>query len=314
MMLRSGFIVLWITALWLMSFNSVASPSVRQISHAVQSDCVYSGHNCLNQVLAQLAQTPAKTFVWYELTLLRLDSMHVLRQELELFNLTTELVKENSAPPAFLARVYIYHAKLLHAHGQPKQGQHYMQLAMELLDQLQQASPQFLTELRLANLLLYLGDYEQGYRIVRRLENQLQRSHDYVLLYDLYNNLGHFAQALNQPNDHIYYRQQALAAVVQSNHPAFLAQAHYNLARSYYMDRQWQNAEPHFVLAHQHYLPLRDTAMVSLSTMYLAACKFNQEKYRQARELFAQVDPQKVPYSSQPEFKRVQKMIQRQSH
>ncbi|MBU2425328.1 MAG: hypothetical protein KKA56_00460, partial [Gammaproteobacteria bacterium] len=71
-----------------------------------------------------------------------------------------------------------------------------------------------------------------GYQQLRQLETKLIKSRDAVLKYDLYNNLGHFTYYLQRHQDSLHYRQLAINAIRQIDHPHKMAEAHYNLARA----------------------------------------------------------------------------------
>ncbi len=282
---------------------------LQQISDKVQLACRYSGANCLAQVEQQLQHCRPHSLLWYELVLLKLDSMFTLRQEKALLSETTALLSAKDAPPAFRARLYIYHAKLLYLFNDNSQSQLFVQQAITLLDQLQQASPQFVTQLRLANLLLYMQQYDLGYQQLRALESQLHQSRDLGLKYDLYNNLGHFALRLEQREQERFYRQQALEMIMQIDHPAKQAEAHYNLARNYYAASQWQLAQQHFRQAQQGYLQVADLALQNLSALYLAECQYRLGQHQQARNLLRQIRPEWIPVSSMPDYHKISQLF-----
>lgn len=291
--------------------DTLSSPAeqLQQISSKVQQDCNFSGARCLAQVEQQLEQSRQHSLLWYELMLLKLDSMFTLRQEKALLSETTALLSAKDAPPAFRARLYIYHAKLLYLFNDHSQSQLFVQQAIALLDQLQQASPQFVTQLRLANLLLYMQQYDLGYQQLRALEHQLHHSRDLILKYDLYNNLGHFALRLDQREQERFYRQQALAMISQIEHPAKLAEAHYNLARNYYAANHWQLAQQHFRQAQQGYQHIADIALQNLSALYLAECQYRLGQQQQARQLLQQIQPEWIPASSMPDYHKIRQLL-----
>lgn len=292
--------------------DTVSSPAeqLQQISSKVQQACNFSGTRCLAQVELQLEQSRPQSLLWYELMLLKLDSMFTLRQEKALLSETTALLSAKDAPPAFRARLYIYHAKLLYLFNDHSQSQLFVQQAITLLDQLQQASPQFVTQLRLANLLLYMQQYDLGYQQLRALEHQLHHSRDLILKYDLYNNLGHFALRLEQREQERFYRQQALAMISQIEHPAKLAEAHYNLARNYYAASHWLLAQQHFRQAQQGYQHIADIALQNLSALYLAECQYRLGQLQQARQLLQQIQPEWIPASSLPDYQKISQLLQ----
>jgi len=311
----------WLYSGWLLLMLTLAHVSTAQtqpVSPAAKPSlepeifqhCRFSGQRCLQHIDRFLLAADPTSIYGYELMLLKLDSLFVLRRDAELFALTSKLVLKTAAPDAFKARLYIYHAKVLYGMQQKAQANDYLQQATDLLDALQQAMPNPLTQLRLINVKLYSdSDYQTGYQQLLQLEKQLQRSQDAVLKYDLYNNLGHFSHFLQLEQDSLRYRQLALQAIEQMDHPHKVAEAHYNLARVHSFVRQWPQAEQHFAQALWHYSSIHDSTMVNLSLMYLAEAMWWQQKTIAATAIFARLQPAKIPNSSQQFFKRIQRLL-----
>ena len=272
--------------------------------------CRFSGQHCLQQIDRFLLAADPASIYWYELMLLKLDSLFILRRDAELFALTSKLVLKTDVPDSFKARLYIYHAKVLYGMQQKTDASAYLQQATNLLDALNQAMPNPLTQLRLINVKLYSdGDYQSGYRQLLQLEKQLQKSHDAVLKYDLYNNMGHFTNFLQLTRDSLHYRQLALHAIQQIDHPHKLAEAHYNLARAHSFLTQWPEAEKNFANALWLYSSIDDSTMVNLSLMYLAEALWLQQKEAAALAIFDRMQPAKIPKSSQAFLKQIQALI-----
>jgi tetratricopeptide (TPR) repeat protein len=286
-------------------------PSKKQnIEPQIFQHCRFSGQRCLQHIERFLLAADQASIYWYELMLLKLDSLFILMRDDELFALTSKLVLKTDVPDSFKARLYIYHAKVLYGMQQKTEANFYLQQATNLLDALNQAMPNPLTQLRLINVKLYSdGDYQSGYRQLLQLEKQLQKSHDAVLKYDLYNNMGHFTNFLQLTRDSLNYRQLALHAIQQIDHPHKLAEAHYNLARAHSFLTQWPEAEKNFADALWLYSRIDDSTMVNLSLMYLAEALWLQQKEAAAIAILDRMQPAKIPKGSQVSLKRIQALI-----
>ena len=186
----------------------------------------------------------------------------------------------------------------------------YLQQATNLLEALNEAMPNPLTQLRLINVKLYSdGDYQHGYQQLLQLEKRLQKSHDAVLKYDLYNNLGHFSNFLQLMPDSLRYRKLALRAIEQIEHPHKLAEANYNLARTYSFLGQWLEAERYFAEALWYYSSIDDSTMSNLSLMYLAEAMWHQQKSIAATAIFKRLKPAEIPDGSQASFNQIRGLL-----
>ncbi len=286
------------------------SSKTHHIEPQIFQHCRFSGLRCLQHIDRFLLAAEPESIYGYELMLLKLDSLFILRRDTELFALTSKLVLKTDVPDSFKARLYIYHAKVLYGMQQKTAANDYLQQATSLLDALNQAMPNPLTQLRLINVKLYSdGDYQSGYQQLLQLEKQLQKSRDAVLKYDLYNNMGHFTNFLQLDRDSLHYRQLALHAIGKIDHPHKLAEAHYNLARAHSFLTQWPEAEKNFAEALWLYRSIDDSTMVNLSLMYLAEAMWRQHKEPAAIAIFERIHPAKIPDSSQVFLKRIRALI-----
>lgn len=314
--------VRWLYAgCYLLVFSATCSaltevqPSSQQLKKHLEPEifehCRFSGQRCLQHIDRFLAAAHPESIYWYELMLLKLDSLFILMRDAELYAQTSKLVLKNNVPDSFKARLFIYHAKVLYSMNQKSAANDYLSQASSLLEQLHQAIPNPVTQLRLINVKLYSdGDYQSGYTQLRQLEQQLLKSRDAVLKYDLYNNLGHFSHFLQLPEDSLRYRQLALQAIQQIDHPHKMAEAHYNLARAQSSLVLWANAETNFAAAMWFYQRIDDSTMVNLSLMYLAEAMWQQQRTAAATAMFSRLQPAKIPNSSKPALLRIERLLQ----
>jgi tetratricopeptide (TPR) repeat protein len=288
----------------------MAPPAKQNLEPQIFQHCRFSGQHCLQHIDRFLLAADLDSIYWFELMLLKLDSLFVLQRDPELFAFTSKLVLNTNAPDSFKARLYIYHAKVLYGMDQKNSANDYLLQATELLDQLQQAMPNPLTQLRLINVKLYSdGDYQSGYQQLLQLEQQLLKSRDAVLKYDLYNNMGHFTRFMQQNLDSLGYRKLAMQAIEQIDHPHKLAEAHYNLARTHSFVEQWPEAEIHFAAALSLYSGIDDSTMVNLSLLYLAEAMWQQQKKDAATPTFQRIQAAKIPDTSRPSFIRISQLL-----
>ena len=267
-----------------------------QAQASIFAVCEYSSQLCIDQIDPEIAKAAPQSARWYELTLLKLDTLFALQYDEPLWQATSKLVLEQNAPASFLARIYIYHAKMLSSKGSKLQAEHYLNKAVKLLESLNRSAPNPLTTIRLVNVQTYVGaDPLVGYETLQKLEAQFSRSHDELMKYDLYNNLGHGAHFLKRLEESQQHREKALIAIQKTTNKAKLAEGHYNLARVMAYRGLWADAEPHLVYAEGYYHEIGDQLLTALARMHLAESLYRQGKTSAAATTFATVDISKIP-------------------
>ena len=268
--------------------------------------CEYSNQQCIDEIDAEINKAAPRSARWYELTLLKLDSLFSLQFVDPLLKETSEFVKDHQSPAFFRARIYIYHAKMLYQKGNQIQSEHYIQKASKLLENLHDSAPNPLTIIHLVNVQNYTGDnQEKGYETLLKLEAQFKDSHDELMKYDLYNNLGHGAHYLGRLPESQIHREKALIAVQKTRNKAKLAEAHYNLARVMAYRELWADAEPHLVHAEAFYLKIGDQLLIALSRMHLAESLYRQGKTTDAAAMFATVNINNIPHYTKNHLDRI---------
>ena len=277
-------------------FGLTAVPSFAQTETNIFAICEYSSQQCIDQIDPEIAKADPKSARWYELTLLKLDTLFALQYDEPLWQATSKLVLDQTSPASFRARIYIYHAKMLSSKGSKLQAEHYLDKAVKLLESLNRSAPNPLTTIRLVNVQTYVGgDPLVGYETLQKLEAQFSRSHDELMKYDLYNNLGHGAHFLKRLEESQQHREKALIAIQKTTNKAKLAEGHYNLARVMAYRGLWADAEPHLVHAEGYYHEIGDQILTALARMHLAESLYRQGKTAAATTMFATVDISKIP-------------------
>lgn len=277
----------------------------------LQQMCLQSFARCVEASDAALRQIPAQSRLWYEVQLLKLDAMFSQQSAGPLFTLTSEFVEDDTAPTAFLARIYIYHAKLLYARGEKSQSKFYLDKAVTLMSGWQQSTEDPMSYIRLYNVQLYAGgNYQHGYDQLALLEERYRGSQDAKLQYELQNNLGHFANYLQQPDKTLHHRQQALGWAEKMGHPALVAEAHFNLARISSRLGLWQDTDRHFAAAFDYYGQAEEPIAQTESKMYRAEALWRLHRNAEALELLRQTDLTLIPKHRAPDLQRIRQLLQ----
>lgn len=288
-----------------------ATPVLAQTPTTIFAVCEYSSQQCIDQIDPEIAKADPKSARWYELTLLKLDTLFALQYDEPLWQATSKLVLDQTSPASFRARIYIYHAKMLSSKGSKLQAEHYLDKAVKLLESLNRSAPNPLTTIRLVNVQTYVGgDPLVGYETLQKLEAQFSRSHDELMKYDLYNNLGHGAHFLKRLEESQQHREKALIAIQKTTNKAKLAEGHYNLARVMAYRGLWADAEPHLVHAEGYYHDIGDQLLTALARMHLAESLYRQGKIAAATAMFAQVDKSKIPEYAADHLARIRALFE----
>lgn len=293
--------------LWALPSQAASMESVQLMRQV----CEQSFTECVSQVDAVLAQTESGGVFWRELMLLKLDSLFLLQQDEALMAVTNELVLRSELPEYFRARIYIYHAKELVYHGNLLQGRHYVDKASELLQGISDSTQNPLTEIRLVNVRMYLNeDREQNYARLQSLELRYRRSHDWMMKYDLYNNLGHLSQFLDKRDEALHYRALAVDAATHTKNLFFQAEGLYNFAR---LRTKYQDFHPEiiplFSQSLEKYQQLDNQIMVAHCHLFLAELYWHLQQYPQAQQQLAEVNPKLVAEYNLEHLKRIQALV-----
>lgn len=276
----------------------------------VYSECQFTGAKCLLSSEQALANLKPATLPWYEITLLRLDSLFMLRDDQRLLTATTELLKQASPPPAFLARVYVYHAKSLFGIGQPEQGKVFVEKAVELLSDIHAVDPNPITLIRLVNVQLYGStNFEFGYQRLKALEKKFENRDDPIMKSELYSDLGHYASNLGLKNEALFYFQQATVFSAKTNNPYFEAISNFNVARVYSRHQLWHKASFHFAIALEFFQSLQDPQTIAESLLFLSESNYYLQDLTAAKKWFSQLNPSQLPQHRMTDFERIRSLI-----
>lgn len=272
--------------------------------------CLESYPRCVSDSDSALNQIQPQSRLWYEVQLLKLDAMFNQQSDAPLFALTSVFVEDDTAPAAFLARVYIYHAKLLHVHGRKLQSKHYLDKAVALMSDWQQSTADPMSYIRLYNVQLYAdGNYRHSYDQLLALSLRYAQSQDAVLQYQIQNNLGHYAGFLQLSEPALQHRLQAMEWADKAGHPSMRAEAHFNYARVCALQHLWQDAERHFVVALDEYRQAEEPIAQAESQLYRSETLWHLDRKAEARQIFEQINLAILPVHRDADLQRIQQLF-----
>lgn len=284
--------------------------TLQQLNQA-KTLCDNSLVQCAAQIDGFIAQASPHSAFWYELKLLKFNALFILHQDQQLLDETNAMVLIPELPAYFKANLYVYHAKELLFTGNKLQGQHYLDKASELLEHLSAASRNPLMDVRLVNIQMSLDENRpQGYERLKALEIRYQKSGDWAMKFELYNNLGHITYWLGKHSESVHYRQLCLEAAMHTHNVQFQAEGNYNLARQRTKFQDFAtDINVHYLNAIKLYGQIDDQLMVAQSQLFLSELLWQQGKANEAKQMFAAMNRQLIPDYNQQHLQRIQQLM-----
>jgi hypothetical protein len=302
----------WLLPLLLGSVNVNAALSVAQMQEA-RTLCDDSLAACAEKIDSYLAQAKEESAFWYELKLLKFNALYLLQQDEALLAETSKLVLKSELPAYFRATLYIYHAKELLYTGNKLQGQHYLDKTTELLEHLTQASRSPLTEVRLVNVQMLVDQNRpQAYERLKALDIRFDKSGDYLMKFELYNNLGHVSYFLDKRDEAVLYRHKCLEAAMKTHNTQFQAEAHYNLARQRTRFGDFsKDINQYFLKSMELNAKIDDDLMVEQARLFLSELLWMQGDHAGAQAMFDQMNAAMIPDYNAQHLQRIRQLIGR---
>jgi len=269
-------------------FLSLAKKVDVKLVHQI---CSNSSVACLTRVNFELALVKEKTSIWYELKLWKLDSLFELAKFRELFEETSFLVEDEVISEYFKIRVLIYHTKLLELFNYNAERDRFRGIVEETLVELHEnfSDPSLIIDL--VNLQLYSDmDPRVPYHMLRKLEKKFKKRHDPKFKFDLYNNLGHFASRMEHHDDSVIVREQALIWAKRTLSDDDIAEAHFNLARSLQLNKDYGLARQNFLISLDYFEKLTHQPNISLAKLYIAWMHWYLGNHSKAKAWFNKVN------------------------
>ncbi|GAA6205424.1 MULTISPECIES: hypothetical protein [Thalassotalea] len=247
--------------------NSKASKSAQQNIHHI---CESSYDLCLSLLPPYLAKSPKYSRLWYAYKLYQLEALFALERDEELEKMLLTVVSRKDLPEKFHIYSYILYAKLIQYKGDTELANRYFNEAKELLLAVNKEWPKPFELIKVANMLLYMNQYQIGYDMLLGLEEKFSHFTDANFKYRLYTNLGHFALRLQDHPAHQEYRLKALQWAEKTDNTNMQAIANFNVARSHYFVDSFDVAIKYFNLALTVSLKARNQSLVDKTYLNLA--------------------------------------------
>ena len=269
-------------------------PSIAQ-EFDVRTQCNTEPALCLVEIQTLLTQVAPQSFQYYEYQVIHMDTLFSLAQFETLYELTSQFVAQESLPPYFKIHAYIYHTKMLQVLKKEEESKRFRVEAEQLLNEVNKNFSDPISLVKLLNLQLYSDiDPRIPYRMLKGLAQKFQRRQLPEFKYELFLNLGHFAERVGETKQAINYRAQAVHFAHLLNSQFKLGESLFNLARSYSNHQDHQQAYQAFADSLEAARLADDQIGANLAILYLAKESLALGQHSQAKEWFKQLDNMEV--------------------
>ena len=215
----------------------------------IHKACETNPRQCLLDISLKLNEVPYQRRVWFQYKLYQLDALFELLRLEALYEEVIPWVNADDIPLKFKISVEIYYAKLLRGNNDLKKSEVYLERAINTLQEVNEVSPDPMLEVQIANTLNSLERYQQGYDLLKPLEDKYRDRYMPEFKHELYENLGHFAYRLGDFEQHLQYRLKAQNWAKEYSNQVQIAISTYNIARAYQMLSKYEEAFGYFDLA-----------------------------------------------------------------
>jgi tetratricopeptide (TPR) repeat protein len=256
----------------------------------IHQTCKSSPSQCLVEIDQQLASVPSKSRVWFQYKLYQLDALFQLIKLKELKKELIPWIDKEDVPLRFKVSIYILYGKTIKSEGQETLGNEYLNKAIDTLYSVQEAVPDPMIIVQIANALNELKKYQQGYDMLISLEKKYLKRNNVMFKVELYENLGHFAYRLDKPEEHILFRVMAMGWAKQQTNGQRTAIAVYNLARAYQMTKEYLYSLDYFNQAEQHAKKAKDYHILSMIMYRCSEIHNLLGNKKKAKEYFKLID------------------------
>ncbi|MDO6445776.1 hypothetical protein Q4493_08325 [Colwellia sp. 1_MG-2023] len=208
--------------------------------------CESSYDDCLTLIPQYLQETPKYSRLWYAYKLYQLEALFALERIEDLEQILLPVISKQDLPEKFQIYVYILNAKIIQYKGNPELASRYFNEAKDLLLAVNKDWPKPFELIKVANMLLYLKQYQIGYEMLLGLDKKFNHFTDANFKYQLFTNLGHFALNLGDHTKHQEYRFKALQWAEMTENKNKQAIANFNVARSHLFVESYDVALKYF--------------------------------------------------------------------
>lgn len=247
--------------------NNQESQSQQKNIHKI---CETSYDNCLTLLPDYLNQTPKYSRLWYAYKLNQLEALFALERIEELDQMLSPIISRQDLPEKFQIYTFILNAKIIQYKGNPELASRYFNEAKDLLLAVNKDWPKPFELIKIANMLLYLKEYQIGYEMLIGLEEKFNHFTDANFKYRLYTNLGHFALNLKDHKSHQMYRLKALQWAEVTDNSNIRAIANFNVARSHLFVESFDVSINYFNKALSEAIKARNQNLVNKTYLNMA--------------------------------------------
>jgi len=273
----------------------VAHSPVKNMSE-IHKICSKSPAECLTEVNKVLLTTKEQSRVWYDLIQYKVESLFLLQNIKELNAVTKPWITIDDLPVPFKISVYIYYAKSLTADNDidkeliKSESKKYIKKAEQQLDLMNNAYPDPMLLIQLANIKMFVGEYEQAYQSLQALTVKYQRRQDPAFKLDLYGNLAHLADRLKYKQQAINYWIESIDWAKKHGNDQQIATVYFNLAQSQISNNDFEAAKPNYLKAIHHSTLANDGAKKAQAQYFFAKQLYTQGLKVDAKAIIETVD------------------------
>ena len=290
--MRDRLVLKFITGiLFLLLFSALfAVEANKAFSIDIHQTCKSSPSQCLVEIGPQLASVPFKSRVWFQYKLYQLDALFQLVKIKELKNELEKWIDKEDVPLRFKVSIYILYGKTIKSEGNETFGNKYLNKAIDTLYSVQEAVPDPMIIVQIANVLNDLKKYQQGYDMLISLEKRYLKRNNVMFKLELYENLGHFAYRLDKREEHILFRVMAMGWAKQQTNSQRTAISVYNLARAYQITKEYLYSFDYFKQAEKYAKKSEDYHILSMIMYRCSEIQNILGNNKKAREYFELID------------------------
>lgn len=265
--------------------------------------CKKSPAECIPVINENLLKTAKKSRIWFDLMQYKIEALFLLQDIDQLHEVTKPWINEEDLPIPFKISVYIYYAKSVrytdenNADFVKSEHKKYIQKAEGQLSLMNDAYPDPMLLIQLANLKMFAGEYQEAYQSLQSLELKYRKHPNPEIKLDLYGNLAHLADHLNYKKQAVFYWLECLIWAKEFNNTQQIATVYYNLANSQVNNQEFTEAKQSYLSAIYHSTAANDDAKRAQSQYFLAKLMIQQGLITQAKEILKTIDYSKLPNS-----------------
>ena len=273
-----------------------------QPAENIQDVCLLSQLKCLAEIDKRQPALKDKSFEWFQLEMLRHANLFELERFDDLIATLEPWQNYNGLPHSFSLSVAIHKAKMLLMVGDKNAANRELDYAVSLLSDITNFNGNPMLIVMMANALLVMGEYEQGYKSLLDLELKYQHSPDPLLKREMYANLGHLSSRLDRVDESIIYRQQSLKAAVEIGNTQQIGVAYSNLAASYQDDEQYFEAIKNYQNAVNSARQSLDRHTSAKAKLRMTECYITIGNYVNAKEVLMTINLNGIGRSSKIKY------------